>query len=96
MHHYEVNNYSVLCTYVVFQTGRVRVEEIPNESNVIDADHTYSSMKVPAYVRVLDSASQTDNPNESSEEYGSEFKQLKLKDINSESYVHTDRTQEKK
>ena len=63
MNHKDVNNYSTLFTHVVFQTGRVTVEEIPNEMNVIDADHTYSSMKVPANARLLDSASQTDNSN---------------------------------
>ena len=70
-----------------FLTGRVTVEENPNENNVIDADHTYSSMKVPANAGLLDSASQTDSPdcqtesseNQTEDEYESEFKQLKLK-----------------
>ena len=60
-------------------------------------------MKVPANARVLDSASQTDNSNESSEnqtkeEYECEFKQLKLKVKHYETYIQnlkfqTDRSQ---
>ena len=65
---------------------------------MIDADHTYSSMKVPANARVLNSASQTDNPNESSEkqtkeEYECEFKQLKLKVKHYETYIQNLKSQ---